>query len=344
MVDLRWQGFDGFPDFGADEHQQYIGDCMLAIVGTESSLGGTERRMVFTHNGKFRSIDSREMSFKLCCAHDENAECQTERENVRGFAVIHLEKQLIGIVSERISKTKISKSHGDSQKCKLWLYICLPIFIMVLIPLVPFIIGTGIGLFFVLVSWLVMMCCVGLLKMCFAPKTVAFSADAADDNEELHQLIVQETEYKNDMHRGGSLSPTQQNAEWEAKLFQSNYRALAICVLDPYHDKAREVIAVLKPEVRESEVVRFVMMADASKLKKPSEDLQNIRFVGGNRKLRNAARFSQPSAASYVGNLFQGPDSDGNACDVGSMVVPVLASCACPCCIPCICAFAHARK
>ena len=40
------------------------------------------------------------MSFNLCCDHDESTHWETEREAVRGLAVIqHLEKQLFGIVT-----------------------------------------------------------------------------------------------------------------------------------------------------------------------------------------------------------------------------------------------------
>lgn len=35
-----------------------------------------------------------------------------------------------------------------------------------------------------------MMLAIGLFKLCFAPKTMAFSAQAQDENQELVQLIV----------------------------------------------------------------------------------------------------------------------------------------------------------
>ena len=46
-----------------------------------------------------------------------------------------------------------------------------------------------------------MMCCLGLFKLCFAPKTFALSAEAEGGTAELEQLIVEETDYKNDMSR-----------------------------------------------------------------------------------------------------------------------------------------------
>lgn len=40
------------------------------------------------------------------------------------------------------------------------------------------------------------------------------------------------------------------------------------------------MIAIIKPEVRESEVVRFLMLADASKATKPSKELNSVEFTG----------------------------------------------------------------
>ena len=280
------------------------------------------------HHGKQRGIDSTELSFKLCCARDENAEWNTQREHVTGLAVIHLEKQLIGITSERISKTKISKTYGKAQGCKLWLYMCLPILVVVLLIALPMLFVLGIGIVFFCICFVLVMCCVGLFKIFFAPTTTAFSAKADDDNEELEQLIVEETDYRNTFH-GGDLTPKSQE-EWEAKLFQSNYRALAICVLDPYHDQAREIIAVIKPDVRESEVVRFVMLADASKATKPSKDLESIRFVGNGRNLRKAARFAEPSAAKFIGDIFK--ESNGSSLGGGNKSKIAAAAC-CVCCV-----------
>ena len=176
-------------------------------MGAESSRGGTERRMVFMHNGKFRSIASTECPSSFCAVTMTRA--PTGKPNVRpsgGSPSSSTSKSSFSgslLLSERISKTKISKSHGDTQKCKLWLYTFLPVLIMVLIAALPLSCSSPASGWCSCSStgWLAMMCCLGLFKLCFAPKTFALSAEAEGGTAELEQLIVEETDNKNDMSR-----------------------------------------------------------------------------------------------------------------------------------------------
>ena len=70
----------------------------------------------------------------------------------------------------------------------------------------------------------------------------------------------------------------------------SSYHAVALCVANTCNDEAREIIAVIEESVRLEDIAKFVLTAHGKKMDRTSSKTRDLRFLGGNRSLQQAAR------------------------------------------------------
>eukprot|EP01043_Picozoa_sp_COSAG02_P032880 COSAG02_NODE_2215_length_9489_cov_4.810011_8_plen_542_part_00 len=114
-------------------------------------------------------------------------------------------------------------------------------------------------------------------------KQVSFHAAEEESEARLTDTISKTETFKTDT--GDSFTTD----IWEATLFSSRFQGVNICVADPYNDEAREVVCVIDSTVPTRDIGRFILMADAAKMDRSSKDSRNIKFLGGNRRLRRSA-------------------------------------------------------
>jgi hypothetical protein len=121
LAKLDCVGFDGFPDFGVSNEQQRIGQCSVALIGSEKDPH-VPTRMVFTHRGQKRSIEADENLYELplISAKSNTSSWTATREQTAGLTVIHVTKQLIGITSDNIEKVALHKVSRRAIYRRLW--------------------------------------------------------------------------------------------------------------------------------------------------------------------------------------------------------------------------------
>ena len=126
-------------------------------------------------------------------------------------------------------------------------------------------------------------------------KQVSFHAAEAEGQDELEDKISKTERFKS----GSDDSFT--TDIWEATLFSSRFQGVNICLADPYNDEAREVVCVVDSAVSTRDIGRFILMADAAKMDRSSKDSRNLKFLGGNRRLRRSAGAKKQGFGSLIG-------------------------------------------
>ena len=116
LAQIRCLGFDGFPDWGTWEHEQRLGDCVLAIVGASDPSAGVPCRLVLSHVGKLRAISALELDIMCCGRKTESGMWDIRRDQSTGLAVLGASTQLVAISAEQIQTLHLSKGSGKQNK------------------------------------------------------------------------------------------------------------------------------------------------------------------------------------------------------------------------------------
>eukprot|EP01043_Picozoa_sp_COSAG02_P027539 COSAG02_NODE_1631_length_11575_cov_5.514639_3_plen_257_part_00 len=133
LANLPCVGFDGFPDFAITNDQQRIGKCSVSLIGSEKDPH-CPLRMVFTHEGQFRTIEAKEEAYKLplIFADSDTSSWTATREQSTAMAAVHVRSQLVGITSDNVEKLALTKTRGYE---KPWwigtLFMCLMIGVLI---------------------------------------------------------------------------------------------------------------------------------------------------------------------------------------------------------------------
>jgi hypothetical protein len=124
---------------------------------------------------------------------------------------------------------------------------------------------------------------------------VSFHAAETEGQDELEDKISKTETFKS----GSDDSFT--TDIWEATLFSSRFQGVNICLADPYNDEAREVVCVVDSAVSTRDIGRFILMADTAKMDRSSKDSRDLKFLGGNRRLRRSAGAKKKGFGSLIG-------------------------------------------
>jgi hypothetical protein len=299
LARLGCVGFDGFPDWGMSERQQRLGECLIVIIGSSDIESCVPTRIIMSHVGKLRSISATELDAMCCGKKAESGMWDVQREQTTGLAVLSTKTQLVTISAEQLDRLSVSKGHGMQNRCFAWIYVLLP-FLVCIVPLV--VIGAIMSLAVIIPALLFMLIaalCIGCVKATCVGKSTSFYTDAVSDPE-LKSLITKEDHYKASSQSASIFAASTSDEKWTATLFQSSYHAVSMCVADPVSDSVREVIAIIKPEVSQDDIAKFVLFADRCKMDRSSSKSTTLKFGGGNRALRRAAKANSVNGAAVA--------------------------------------------
>lgn len=110
LAELPCIGFDGFPDFGENNDQQRLGQCRIAMLGSQKD-STVPTRILFYHQGHRRQISATEkmtaFTFAKCV---DTGDWQVASQRRNSVAVINTSSQLVDISMDTATEVQITKS------------------------------------------------------------------------------------------------------------------------------------------------------------------------------------------------------------------------------------------